>query len=456
MPPRIPNSRRLSTSFSAHISSTQSFQTPFSRPSIPSKHLPSCASPPITSPFSSSPSAKARAFEPGPEDEESVGPGQGSTATKLRVEFYSWLKGVGANFKHPIPGATNYLTAYDKLGKPLNKQHGTSASDAESGQQQQEEEWQQEKDDDTVLTGDGLLQRQVKSHLRPFPLNPTFVSQSVLSEDLRNEIYQQVKVKGKGVRAVSVLFGVDMRRVAAVVRLVELEKQMIRQEKPLALPYARAIHQMIPTTPLGSTPGEQVAHEPINDLPVHRLTDPQIFYPVSESRSFTRVDAGRVFSAAPALLRSKEGAEFNTPEAIAAITQNPKAIEKVGEGAHQEQVLQPADVRIPHPHLVSFEHDHMTLKGESRQRNQRFLDRLDAEEAAEAKDRKAAKQKREARIERVEPANSRFEYRFESAMVTRENTGKECRGRPAPGYRYGVPSNARKRGVVKIPTKVEV
>ena len=62
--------------------------------------------------------------------------------------------------------------------------------------------------------------------LRPFPLNSNFVSQSILSEDLRNEIWKRVQEQGKSVRQVSIEMGVDMRRVAAVVRLVEVERRM--------------------------------------------------------------------------------------------------------------------------------------------------------------------------------------------------------------------------------------
>lgn len=64
---------------------------------------------------------------------------------------------------------------------------------------------------------------------RPFPLNRTFFSQPVLSEALRQEIWRRVKVEGKSVRIVSVEMGVEMRRVGAVVRLVEVEKRMRKE-----------------------------------------------------------------------------------------------------------------------------------------------------------------------------------------------------------------------------------
>ena len=69
---------------------------------------------------------------------------------------------------------------------------------------------------------------------KPFPLNPNFVSESVLSEELRGEIFRRVVGLKKSVRAVSVELKVDVRRVAAVVRLVQLERQW-RSEVSLSL-----------------------------------------------------------------------------------------------------------------------------------------------------------------------------------------------------------------------------
>lgn len=51
----------------------------------------------------------------------------------------------------------------------------------------------------------------------------------MLSEELRNEIHNRVVGQKKSVRAVSVELGVDMRRVAAVVRLVELERGWVKE-----------------------------------------------------------------------------------------------------------------------------------------------------------------------------------------------------------------------------------
>lgn len=212
---------------------------------------------------------------------------------------------------------------------------------------------------------------------------------------------------------------------------------------------------MLPTTELASKDDRQKRHEHINELPVNRLTDPQIFYPVSESRQFNRVDAGRVFSAAPDLRAAHRDRPSNTPEAIAKITQHPNKIERIGKGDDVEQVLQPAEVRIPHPHLVAFEHENFMQAGDQKASRGKMLHvRIKAEDEADAARKERRQKKIEAAITRVSPEGSRFEFRVRDAVVSRETTGMTGRGTKAPGARYGVPNTERKRGAIKIPKKV--
>ncbi|KAJ5665553.1 uncharacterized protein N7477_008001 [Penicillium maclennaniae] len=330
--------------------------------------------------------------------------------TKLRRQMFEWLNTSGSVLKHHTPGQTNYLRNF------LNDEGG----------------------------GD-----------RPFPSNPTFVSENILSEELRNEIYALVVEKKKSVRAVSVQLGVDMKRIAAVVRLVELEKRQRAQGKPLALPYARAVHEMVPTTPLAQDGERQQFHEPINDLPAHPSTGPQIFYPVPESRSFTRVDAGRVFSGAPALEREVAEKITHPSDLAEKAIENPNSIEWVGKGDNARQVLQPADVRIPHPQLVKLELDRAAHPEERREVGKRHAERMERQEKAEQERRERAAARREKSIKHVEPEGGRFDYRFSEAVFTAETTGKDGRAPWAPGRRYGVPTQDRKRGMIKIPTRVE-
>ena len=62
----------------------------------------------------------------------------------------------------------------------------------------------------------------------PFPLNRAFISQPVLSDELCEEIWLRVMKDEKTVREVSAELGVEMRRVGAVVRLKEVEKEWER------------------------------------------------------------------------------------------------------------------------------------------------------------------------------------------------------------------------------------
>lgn len=113
--------------------------------------------------------------------------------------MFDWLNGPGAELKHHIPGSTNYVTQLrNRRGGDDKESSGRRDNDPED---------------------DGGLKT-------PFPLNPQFVSEPILSEELSNEIYKRVVEQKKSVRSVSVELRVDMRRVGAVVRLKELEKRM--------------------------------------------------------------------------------------------------------------------------------------------------------------------------------------------------------------------------------------
>ncbi|PLB53747.1 hypothetical protein P170DRAFT_371996 [Aspergillus steynii IBT 23096] len=338
-----------------------------------------------------------------------------ASQTRLRVNMFKWLDTDGAGYKSHVPGETNFLKGRRVI------------------------------DED-------------RKNIRPFPLNPSFISERILSEELRNTVYDQVVNKKRSVRTVSVEFGIDMRRVGAVVRLVELEKRSRQQGKSLALPYARAVHEMVPCTPVYTDPHERRLnpHESINDLPVHRATDAQIFYPVSESRQFNRMDAGRVFSAAPALTHEQSAKQVSDPDSVIfGATKKPAQIERVGKGTERHQVLQPADVRIPHPHLVAHERRRANFPDEVRENRKIYEKRLKEIEAAEKAIREN-QARNDGQVLKVQPESSRFEFRFKDVVVSKETTGTDGRGHAAPGRRYGVPSYDRKKGQVKIPTSVDV
>ncbi|KAA8624909.1 Bot1p domain containing protein [Pyrenophora tritici-repentis] len=369
--------------------------------------------------------------------------------TLRRRKFYEWLNGPGRQLKEPIPDSTNYLGAYDKYGNlvragPGWRRDGVKTAEAtkagqtdaevksekpsenatpaaqESLEQLEAAVLASETDDQEVskaseAPGDGKLPPETAEDLRPFPLNQYFRSQPVLSEDLREAIYQRVKKDGATVSLASVEFGVSNERVGAVVRLKQMEKEWIAQGKTLALPYSKAVLAMLPTTPFINTSlpknkGKRpIPHEPINDLIVHPATRQQLFVPVAESRRFTRVDAGKAF----------------------------------------DNNLLPADARIPHPELVHAERElemGLSVGERTRLATERF------EKEQEKKRAETRRKEEELRALKVVPKR-RWDFVIQDVSV--ETAGRDGRGAAAAGWRYGVPHQDRKRGIPKIPTRVE-
>ena len=168
---------------------------------------------------------------------------------------------------------------------------------------------------------------------------------------------------------------------------------------------------MLPTTPFRPGPNTTIIpHEPINDLPVHPSTRPQIFYPASESRAFTREDAAKVFN----------------------------------------RNLLPADKRIPLPMLVDIEK--WNVSGLTRQERRVKQQEKDAEAAEERAKAEAQEEEWKARTQRV-VRGRRWDFAFQD--MSAEKVGKDGRSQTAVGARYGMPHEDRKRGMFKIPKSVE-
>ncbi|KAI9804393.1 MAG: hypothetical protein M1825_001291 [Sarcosagium campestre] len=329
--------------------------------------------------------------------------------TLNRRRLFRWLQGPGAAFKEPLPGSTNYLGAYDNDGNPIRRR------DEESDVESKTDEGTEEAPTDNARGGKGRSDAMVSEREKmPFPLNTTFKSQPVLDEEMREEIYNRVKIQGKSVKVVSAEQGVEMSRVAAVVRLKALEKEWEKEGKPLARAYSKAVLSMLPRTSPGRT--GQGPHESINDLPAHPATMQQIFHPVSESRAFTRADAASVFD--PDLL--------------------------------------PADARIPHPELIEMERDRQA--GVDRRELYRKSEERAAKEQAEREARDERRKRWvEQNVTRVAPSaeggvGGRWEWRFSNISV--QDVGKDGRAAAGTGWRYGVPHADRKKSHVKIPTHV--
>ncbi|KAL1896258.1 hypothetical protein Cpir12675_002851 [Ceratocystis pirilliformis] len=251
---------------------------------------------------------------------------------------------------------------------------------------------------------------------QPFPLNPQFRSQPVLSEPAREWIWRRVVQKGEALKVVSADMSVDIRRVAAVVRLKEVEKRWLQNGKKLATPYSEAIMSMLPQTQyfIPNNKNPQTAphepHEPINEIHTHGHTLQQLFWPVAESRAFTREDAASAFS--PIMLTpERRSPHTELIDAEKAVTSNKMSRTEAMDMWRQRAEKNQADL------------------------NCRMEEKLKTDRAC---------------ITSVH--TDRFEFRFKD--FNSENVGKLGRKRDAVGHKYGVPNYNRKRGAVKIPTSV--
>jgi len=106
--------------------------------------------------------------------------------TKARRQFFEWLDNEGQQHRHHNTPGPNYLTRFGE-------------------------------------------ERNVS---RPFRFNPHFISTRVLSEESRELIWRKVMRQGETIKAVSAEYGIDIRRVAAVVRLKEVEKDWLAKVSP--------------------------------------------------------------------------------------------------------------------------------------------------------------------------------------------------------------------------------
>ncbi|KHO00443.1 Ribosomal protein S35, mitochondrial [Metarhizium album ARSEF 1941] len=284
----------------------------------------------------------------------------------------------------------------------------TQHRDKMSRARQQMYQWLKSRDGQELAQG-GRGPRYLGPLLdQPFPQNPLFRSQPVLDEQTRELIWEKITQRGESIKAVSAEMGVDVRRVAAVVRLVEVERQWVKDGKKLARPYAKAVMSMLPKTSYREGQKNE-PHEPVNEVHVHKLTMQQLFVPVSESRKFTRQDAAKAF----------------------------------------HETMLSADARSPQPQLIRMERD--ILKGMSREDSRKKFEAAVLEEEDNVARRLAQEQAKEEQMTR-RVKTDRYEFRFREIAV--DDVGRDGRSRKGTGWRYGAPFDDRKRGVVKIPTSV--
>ena len=159
--------------------------------------------------------------------------------------MFRWINGPGAVFKDPLPGSTNYINAYDRNGRLIRR---TETSSSRNGDETIKDLIDGEEDEgsrtEKNLASGEPIPKEMDVDLMPFPLNRQFRSQPVLSDALRDEIYERVNTQGKSVRIVSAELGIEMSRVGAVVRLKSVENEWIKKVGQI-----REEHKLAPLLP---------------------------------------------------------------------------------------------------------------------------------------------------------------------------------------------------------------
>ena len=150
-------------------------------------------------------------------------------ATRQRRAMFSWLNGPGAAFRHPLPGSTNYLNAYDAAGRLLRATDRQRKSDKNGDGDEDDAAKADYPSLEKNIQGERVIPRETLDDLMPFPLNRQFRSEPVLSEELKDEIFRQWKIDKKTVRRISSDLQVEMRRVGAVLRLKSVEEDWVTQ-----------------------------------------------------------------------------------------------------------------------------------------------------------------------------------------------------------------------------------
>jgi hypothetical protein len=151
-------------------------------------------------------------------------------------DMMQWIQLEGQKYKRPADkGGPNYL----KRGRRRGDDEDAEAAETEKLGTQEDLDQLHEKQmrSDLPVRNEKDLMKKLamtkgmglKKAPRPFDLNPYFASMPVLSEHLKESIYNFVVHNGKTVKAASEHFRVSIERVVAVVRMKQIERNWVKE-----------------------------------------------------------------------------------------------------------------------------------------------------------------------------------------------------------------------------------
>ncbi|AMD22163.1 HGL177Wp [Eremothecium sinecaudum] len=150
--------------------------------------------------------------------------------------------------------------------------------------------------DNTLVVSNRTPLKPNKSRkLQPFPSNDHCKTNHILDDKTRHAIYHMVAVEKIPVQQISKKFNLKVPRVEAVVRLVELEEKLEKQNRisQHVKTMADTMFKMFPVFGTGS-------HENLSEIPIPSKALSSRILTLAESEPFGPIDAANVLELEPA------------------------------------------------------------------------------------------------------------------------------------------------------------
>ncbi|KAK9365955.1 eukaryotic mitochondrial regulator protein-domain-containing protein [Lipomyces kononenkoae] len=171
------------------------------------------------------------------------------------------------------------------------------------------------------MTGSDSQQNVNENTYKPFPLNPFTKTSFLLSEELREAILQSCQNPKMSLWQISSLFGIRKERIAATVKLAEIEKSWEDKGKitPDLARYAHRMYMMMPITNgrlSQATLADRLGVEPMEEIippPTTQRNNIQIMH---ETTDFSPNDAAKILHAPEASELMDRELQSDIPESI--------------------------------------------------------------------------------------------------------------------------------------------
>ena len=174
----------------------------------------------------------------------------------------------------------------------------------------------------------GSVSAKGANMLQPFPSNPHCKTNYIISNELKEEIYELIQVQGQSTQQVSQKYGLKIPRIEAIVKLMTIEKKWESHNRisPSLDTFAKTMYGMFPIF----EPELTFQRENLSEIPVPEKTLSSRFITIAESEPFGPVDAAEVLELEPAV---------KTLEKLATVGEHSQGHHANGSEKHKKKVV---------------------------------------------------------------------------------------------------------------------